>query len=197
MLLLFISCGGKKANLGEAITERDSLPMMTTYGVETYVSDSGITRYKVVTEKWEIYDKKNPSYWSFEKGVYLEKWDTLFNVDASIKADTAYYWDKKGLWKLIGNVHIENVIGDKFDTELLYWDEKAQKVYSDKYIEIVQPRRERTIFGYGFESNQQMTKYAITNISGILYFDETEPSVPPTDLRQDELPQQHTTDSIQ
>ena len=89
MLLLLSSCGGKQKAMGEAITERDSLPVMTTLGVTTLISDSGITRYKIITEEWEIYDKKNPPYWAFEKGVYLEKFDSLFHIDASIKADTA------------------------------------------------------------------------------------------------------------
>lgn len=60
----------RRKNLAEAITERDSLPSMKTLGVTTLISDSGITRYKIITEEWEIYDKKNPPYWAFEKGVY-------------------------------------------------------------------------------------------------------------------------------
>ncbi len=32
MLLLLSSCGGKQKAMGEAITERDSLPVMTTLG---------------------------------------------------------------------------------------------------------------------------------------------------------------------
>ena len=50
MLLLLSSCGGKKKAMGEAITERDSLPMMTTLGVTTLISDSGVTRYRVNTD---------------------------------------------------------------------------------------------------------------------------------------------------
>lgn len=57
----------RRKNLAEAITERDSLPSMKTLGVTTLISDSGITRYKIITEEWEIYDKKNPPYWAFEK----------------------------------------------------------------------------------------------------------------------------------
>ena len=94
MLLLLSSCGGKKKAMGEAITERDSLPMMTTLGVTTLISDSGVTRYRVNTEEWSVYDRKKPSYWAFEKGVYLEQFDSIFHIEASIKADTAYYYDK-------------------------------------------------------------------------------------------------------
>ena len=107
MLLLFPSCGGKSKTIGEAITERDSLPMMSTLGVTTLISDSGVTRYRVNTEEWQVFDRKKPSYWAFEKGVYLEQFDSIFHIEASIKADTAYYYDKERLWKLIGNVDIQ------------------------------------------------------------------------------------------
>jgi LPS export ABC transporter protein LptC len=170
LLLLLISCGGGKKKFGEAITERDSLPVMSTFGVTTFVSDSGIVRYKVITEEWLMFDKKKPSYWAFEKGVYLEKFDSIFQVEASIKADTAYFYDKDKLWKLIGNVEIQNLKGESFDTELLYWNQNTGKVYSDKRIRIEQI--DRTIIGQGFDSNQQMTDYKINHIEGIFYVDE-------------------------
>lgn len=172
MLLLFSSCGGKKKELGEAITERDSLPWMATLGVVTYISDSGVTRYRMEAEEWLMYDRKRPSYWAFEKGVYLEQFDSLFNVDASIKADTAYFYDKQKLWKLMGNVDIKNRKGERFNTELLYWNQATEKVYSDRFIRIEQP--DRIITGYGFDSNQQMTIYQIRNMGGIFYVDEEE-----------------------
>ena len=172
MLLLFSSCGGKKKELGEAITERDSLPSMATLGVVTYISDSGVTRYRMEAEEWLMYDRKRPSYWAFEKGVYLEQFDSLFNVDASIKADTAYFYDKPNLWKLMANVDIKNRKGERFNTELLYWNQATEKVYSDRFIRIEQP--DRIITGYGFDSNQQMTIYQIRNMGGIFYVDEEE-----------------------
>lgn len=171
VLLLFSSCGGRKTVLGEAITNRDSLPMMATYGVISLISDSGVTRYRINTDEWLVYDKKKPSYWAFEKGMYLEQFDSLLNVDASIKSDTAYYYNKEQLWKLVGNVDIKNLKGERFNTELLYWNQATQKVYSDKFIRIEQP--DRIITGHGFDSNQQMTVYVIHNIEGIFYVDDT------------------------
>ena len=181
MLLLFSSCGGKKKELGEAITERDSLPSMATLGVVTYISDSGVTRYRMEAEEWLMYDRKRPSYWAFKKGVYLEQFDSLFNVDASIKADTAYFYDKQKLWKLMGNVDIKNRKGERFNTELLYWNQATEKVYSDRFIRIEQP--DRIITGYGFDSNQQMTIYQIRNMGGIFYVDEEEQKTPTDSVR--------------
>ena len=170
MLLLFSSCSGKKKELGDAITEGDSMAVMDTRGVTTLVSDSGVTRYRINTEEWLVFDRKNPPYWAFEKGVYLEKFDSIFQVEASIKADTAYFFNKEELWKLMGNVHIQNLKGEQFDTELLYWDQRTQRIYSDEFIRIEQP--DRIITGHGFESNQQMTVYTIRKPEGIFYVDE-------------------------
>ena len=185
MLLLFSSCSGKKKELGAAITERDSLPVMDTRGVESLVSDSGVISYRLSAEEWLVYDKKTPSYWSFEKGVYVEKFDSLFQVEASIKADTAYYYDKQKLWKLIHNVHIQNQKGENFDTELLYWDQNKKRVYSDKAVRVEQI--DRIIYAEGFESNEQMTKYTFFKVNNtVFYVDEENATAVPADSLQND-----------
>ena len=121
VLMLLLSCSGKKNAPVALAAPRDSLPVMDTEKVTTLISDSGVTRYRIETEEWLVYDRKNPSYWAFEKGLYLEKFDTLFRVEASIQSDTAYYYDKMRLWKLQGHVDVKNQKGERFNTELLFW----------------------------------------------------------------------------
>ena len=178
MFVLFPGCSKSGKNLAAAVEERDSLSSMTSLGVTTLISDSGITRYKIITEEWCIFDKKNPPYWAFEKGVYLEKFDTLLHIDASIKADTAYYYDRNKLWELKGNVQIRSQRGDKFETSQMFWDEKNKTVYSDKYIKIEQ--EDKTLTGYGFESNQELTEYVIKNTTGIFIIEDTQSNTPQT-----------------
>ena len=113
--------------------------------------------------------------------MYVEKFDTLFRTEASIKADTAYFYDKKGLWKLIGNVEVSSLSGEHFETSLLFWDQRSQKVYSDKFMRIQQA--ERVITGIGFESDQSMTQYKIFNPQGIF---------PVSESRQDTIKQDST-----
>jgi LPS export ABC transporter protein LptC len=165
MFLFVPACGNKEKPTAAAVKEGDSLPDMRTTGVTTLVSDSGMIRYKIITAEWLIYSHRNPPFWAFEKGIYLEKFDSLFHVDASIKADTAYYYEPQKLWELRGNVHIQSQRGDKFDTELMFWDQGKEKIYSDKFIRIEQV--DKVLTGYGFESNQQMTEYQIYNNTGI------------------------------
>lgn len=184
MLLLFSACSGRHKDLGNAITERDSLPVMDTKGVMTLISDSGVTRYRINTEEWLVFDKKNPSYWAFEKGIYLENFDSVFNVEASIKSDTAYYYDKQKLWKLISNVHIQNLKGEKFDTNLLYWDQNKHRVYSDERVRIEQ--LDQIIYAIGFESDEQLNKYRFFKTEGIFYVDD-DSTVPTDSLQTDSL----------
>ncbi len=167
MFILSPSCSNKDENLAKSISKEDTIATMETLGVTTYISDSGLIRYKIVAEKWDVFDKKNPPYWAFERGIYLEKFDTLFHIDANIKADTAYYFNRKKLWELRSNVHLQNLQGDKFDTQLLFWDEEKQKIYSNKYIRIERADQSEISGQYGFESNQQLTEYTIYNNSGI------------------------------
>jgi len=74
-------------------------------------------------------------------------------------ADTAWNYVDKQLWKLKGNVDAQNMAGEKFFSDELFWDQRQQRIYSDKYIEIL--KGETELKGYGFESNQEMTEYRI------------------------------------
>lgn len=176
MLFLSVSCSGGKEPITDAITNRDSVPVMVTRDVSTYISDSGVVRYKIITDEWRVYDRLDPSIWTFEQGIYLEKFNNDLSIEAVIIADTAYYYDKQELWELRGNVHIENEQDEEFDTQLLFWNQKTKRVYSDLYIRIRQQKR--IITGIGFTSNQDFTRYTIKNTQGIFPIKE-EPA--PTD----------------
>ena len=138
VLFFLLSCGNEKKNVESRIEEPDSIPYLSTYGVTTLISDSGRISYKIEAEEWHIYEKRRPKYWAFEKGAYLEKYDDSLRVEATIKSDTAYFFSEKKLWKLIGNVDIKNQKGEKFFTDLLYWNQEDGSIYSDKYIKIEQ-----------------------------------------------------------
>ena len=140
MLFLFAGCSRNRQPVTDAITNRDSVPVMVTRDVSTYVSDSGVVRYKIVTDEWQVFDRLDPSRWAFEQGIYLEKFNNALSVEAVIVADTAYYYDKQELWELRGNVHIENEQDEQFDTQLLFWNQKTKRVYSEQFIRRVWPR---------------------------------------------------------
>ena len=171
VLIFLTSCQEKQFN-APAIECRDSLAVMSTYGVSTLISDSGRISYKIDAEEWFVFDKRQPPYWAFEKGVYLEKYDHELNIEATIQCDTAYYYSEQKLWKLTGNVDIRNPKDERFFTDLMYWDQEKELIYSDAYIKIEQ--EDQVTEGVGFSSNQSMTVWEIKNTKGIYAIKEEE-----------------------
>ena len=100
MLLFMEACQEQVEHTAPAILAKDSVAMMTSYGVNTLVSDSGVMKYRIVTERWEVNTAKNPSRWTFEKGILLEQFDETFHINSYIQSDTAYYFDQLKVWKL-------------------------------------------------------------------------------------------------
>ena len=100
------ACDEQKAHTAPAIYDRDSVSMMTSYGVNTLISDSGIIKYRIVAEEWEVNQNRQPSRWIFEKGLFLEQFDLAMHVQSYIQCDTAYYFDMLRLWELRGRVRI-------------------------------------------------------------------------------------------
>ncbi len=170
LLYLFIpfflisACSEEKEHIAPAILERDSVAVMTSYGVNTLISDSGMLKYRIVTEEWEVNRVKNPSRWSFEKGLFLEQFDEKFHVEAYIQSDTAYYYDINKLWHLFGRVRVRTVDGLRFDSEELYWDQVRHEMYSNKFSRVVTPEREMQ--GAYFRSDEHMTRYSVSNSKG-------------------------------
>ena len=114
MLLFMEACQEQVEHTAPAILAKDSVAMMTSYGVNTLVSDSGVMKYRIVTERWEVNTAKNPSRWTFEKGILLEQFDETFHINSYIQSDTAYYFDQLKVWKLYGRVRILTKDGLRF-----------------------------------------------------------------------------------
>ena len=170
--LLFSACSEVQEHTAPAINDRDSVSMMTSYGVNTLISDSGVIKYKIVTERWDVNTVRKPSRWTFEKGIFLEQFDEQFHVEGYINADTAWYYDQQKLWELRGRVHIRNVNGLVFDSEELFWDGIKHEFYSYKYSKVVTP--ERTMEGTRFRSDEHMLHYEVTNSVGSFQSEDIE-----------------------
>lgn len=167
-----LSCGNKDKQLGAAITSRDSTSVITTRGVDMLISENGVIRYHVIAEEWKIFDKMKPPFYSMEQGVLLEILDTLMQVESNLQADTAYYMIDDEVWHLVHNVHAQNIKNEEFDTQELFVNNRSNRMYSDSLIRIKQDKQ--IIVGHGFESNSNLTEYAIRKTEGIFPVTDTQ-----------------------
>ena len=158
------SCNDTIEHTAPSINPEDSVAVMSSYGVNTLVSDSGVMKYRIVAEEWIVNQNVNPSQWIFEKGLFIEQFDEKFNIEAYIQCDTAYYYDLKKLWKLRSNVRLRTKDGKIFSSNELYWDQGTHEMYSNCFSKIIMPDKEMQ--GDYFRSNERFTKYNIRNSKG-------------------------------
>lgn len=157
-------CGKDAPPEAAAVKNREQVPIMVSRGVSKLISDSGITRYKLITEEWAVFDQTDPPRQDFKKGILILRLDKKMAVDMQITADTAYWYDQH-LWELRGRVYVENEVSKvTYRSEKLYWDMNAHEFYSDVWMHVVTPERE--VEGTRFRANEQMTKYEVDNDRG-------------------------------
>lgn len=177
-LLLFLwlsfGCSAEVEHLADPVKSEDSLLFMHSTGINTFISDSGMMRYHLVVEEWNIYNGVNGEQptWKFMKGLLMERLNDKFHTDLFVQSDTAYL-HRQQLWELRGRVVVRNVNGDVFRTEELFWDLNAHEMWSHQYMHITTPERE--LEGTEFRSNEQMTRYSVLNSTGVFPVEEKEP----------------------
>lgn len=171
LVLVIAGCRRRDVRLrADAVTDRAAMAVLEASDVTTIISDSGVVRYRIKAQTWKVYDKADTPYWEFPDGIYLEKFNTELEPDASIESDYAFYNEPAQRWTLRGNVKAMNIEGEQFETPLLFWDQKSESIYSDSSIVIT--REASIIQGVGFRSNQEMTKYTILRPTGIFPINE-------------------------
>ena len=170
--IIVSSCSDTKEHTAPAINPQDSVAVMSSYGVNTLISDSGVMKYRIVTEEWIVNQNVKPSRWIFEKGLFIEQFDEKFHIEAYIQCDTAYYYDINKLWELRSKVRLRTKDGKIFSSERLYWNQDTHEIYSDCFSKIIMPDKEMQ--GNCFRSNERFTKYSITNSKGSMEKDKFE-----------------------
>lgn len=163
--LVSSGCRRDKKEIVEALSNPKEVSTIFSRDVTTLISDSGVTRYRVVAKEWYMYEQSDSPRWYFPKGLYIETFNENFDVEAFIEGDTAIYYKYKRIWELKGDVRMANTQDERFFTEQLFWDQDKQQIYSDSVIHI--ERGDRIIEGKGFLSNESMTKYKILKTTGI------------------------------
>lgn len=170
VILVAASCGSDKKELIDVSVDYETTPTMKTTQISTVISDSGVVRYKITAPLWLVFDEAKEPRWNFSQGLHLDKFDNTLNQDATFDSDSATYLSQRKLWRFDGTVYAQNVAGDRFFTNQLFWDQRDKKVYTDSFIHI--EKSDRIIEGYGFVSNENMTEYHVNKVSGIFPINE-------------------------
>lgn len=148
----------------------DTAYMMLTRDVDMLVSDSGLTRYRLIAPVWLVYDRPDRKEWVFSQGLKMWSVDSLQPGNELVSADTAYHFTDREEWLLIGNVRIHGLRGEKLYTSRLHWLRKQKRLYSDDTTYFATEGRE--LRGSRFEAADDLSEYSIYNNSANLLVQE-------------------------
>ena len=109
----------------------------------------------------------------FPEGVEIKFYDETITEKAYLTADYAINYTKKQLWKFEGNVLIKNPQGSYLKTQELYFDQNNQKIYSIKFVEVVDAQGTVIRGKGGFEANIDFTRYSFKNVDGVVNYYKT------------------------
>jgi LPS export ABC transporter protein LptC len=101
----------------------------------------------------------------FPKGIYVEFYDPSGKLESTLRANTAYYFKAQNLWRGRGKVEVKNIAkNDQLNTEELFWQQKLEKIHTEKFVTIRQ--QGDVIYGEGLEAKQDMSEYTILHPYG-------------------------------
>lgn len=164
--ILFYACENDMEQI-KAFSSPENQPVLEAKNFETLSTDSGEVRFLMKTPKLLKFENDGNAYFEFPSGIELKEYDENENIISSITADYARQYEKEKKWEAKNNVVASNDKGDTLKTELLYLEEKTQKIYTDEFVKIIRP--DQTITGIGFESDQNLDNWKIKDPKGTIY----------------------------
>ncbi len=160
--ILLLSC---KSKTGPTVEQTGSLMTQQSENLDIISSNNGNITYRFQTPLVEVYDYASEPYQEFRKGIYIERYnDSTHMVEATLKANYAIYLENRKLWEAKGNVVATNAAGQKLETEQLFWDQEAKKIYSEVDSKVTEG--DNVTIGQGFESDEAFEDYVIYRPKG-------------------------------
>jgi LPS export ABC transporter protein LptC len=162
---IFFSCERKIDIIKNSDIE--SLPTTTVKDFRTVYTDSAKLQLVMSSPLMERYTNQKSPYSEFRKGIKVLFHDGHTDPIARLTAKYAKLTEDKRLWELKDSVVAVNEKKEILETELLYWDQEKDIVYTDRFVKITS--EDQIVMGTGLESNPRFTKWKIRNVSATIY----------------------------
>jgi LPS export ABC transporter protein LptC len=144
-----------------------TLPSLSGKDISTVFTDSGNIQLIMSSPVMERWDNMGNPYTEFRHGMIIEFYDGQADPVANVAARYAKYVDSEKLWELDDSVVVVNRSGDRLETEQLFWDQEKERIFTDRFVKIT--NEDQTIMGTGFESDPNLTKRRIKNVTATIY----------------------------
>lgn len=164
LLFLFTACENDLAQI-EKVVPKEMTNVEIAKGVELIYSDSAVVRVKIESEKMLTHSEKRKQVkQEFPEGIAVEFFSDRQRVQSRLTANYAVRYEKREEIEIRDDVVWKSAKPETLETEELIWDEKNKRIYSNRFVQITTATD--VIFGYGFEANEDFTKWKINAVQG-------------------------------
>ncbi|MGL4364585.1 MAG: LPS export ABC transporter periplasmic protein LptC [Bacteroidales bacterium] len=167
LALIFFGCRNDIEKV-QALQDAQEVPSLRIENLMGSISQNGKVTMQYETPQMLQYNFAVEKYTDFPLGITLYRYTDDGELDASILADKAIYWENQQLWTAIQNVKVTNAKGELLETDKLHWAQKEKRIYTDSWVRIT--NKDAIINGQGLESDEQFNNYEVKNISKSLIY---------------------------
>ena len=154
----------------------ESLPFQTATDVQTEYTDSGKVQLVLETPLIEKFTNTKSPYSEFKEGLKVLFYDGHPEPIARLSSKYAKYNDNTRIWELKDSVIAINEKNEMLETEMLYWDQTKELVYTDRFVRVTSD--EQIVMGTGLEANSRFSSWEIRNVSAVIYISDEQENTP-------------------
>jgi len=155
----------------------------TGTNIDSYLSLEGKVKAHLTSPKIIRYVGEGPRRSEFPNSLHVDFFNDSMKIDSRIDAHYGDYNENERKVLLKNNVVATNIFGDTLFTDELWWDQNAEKFYTDKKVIVSKNYRSDYFVGLkGMTCNQNLTDmilFEIEDKSYTTYKDSTAQSPPP------------------
>ena len=167
---IILSCQTNPQKM-EALVKDEEGPVVSSQNVEWFYTKNGSASHRLTSPKVLRFESQK-EYIEFPLGLEIYTYNAQREQEAFMKSDYAIQNLTNKTIEAKGSVLLENLIGEKLETEYLVWDESRGKIFTEELVKIT--KQDQSIIGEGFESNISFSKYTLKNSRGIINLDQEE-----------------------
>ncbi len=170
MVAFFFSCENNIKEVQDFLADKN-LPIGVAKNINLIHTDSGRIKTRLVTPLLHDFaNREAHPYQEFPEGIQITNYEKSGDSTTLI-ADYARTFSKTAISEVKGNVVVINhTDNSRLYTEQLYWDQNTHYIYTEEAFRLI--TKTDTINGRGFESNEDLTKVTMKDISGAVYVNE-------------------------
>jgi LPS export ABC transporter protein LptC len=150
--------------------QRKKLTVDEVKNVESYLSQAGIVKAKLTAPFMLRFYDSVPRV-EFPNTLHVDFYNDSMVIESYLDAKKGYYYEQQSRVILTDSVVVIRINGDTLKTKELFWEQTLHKLFTNSDVEIRQ--KTKTIYGKGFESDEQLKNFRIDSVKGVLLVGES------------------------